>query len=173
MVIHLSSNYCLLILVLLADPRVDKSSVNHTNICGHTALWHATWHGHFPVVKLLITNCRTSWDSIVELTDVRRAMQNDDISPLLIAELTRRQICAIYPSANRVLWPVSAQSDAESGDAECSGPAADDDSREESDGMIGEPVRECAFNLITSFFQSRVFDVNVLRIIREYATYTV
>jgi Ankyrin repeats (3 copies) len=161
--------------LLLADPRVDKASINRTDISGHTALWYAASDGHFPLATLLISDGRTSWNSIVELTHHRRVMRRDQISPLIIAELTRRQMCVMYPSANRLLWPVPVQSDAESGDAESSGPESDadvDDAREEFDGIAdSEPVSECA--LITSFFQSRVFDVNVLRIIKEYATYTV
>jgi Ankyrin repeats (3 copies)/Ankyrin repeat len=152
---------------LLADPHVDKASIDYVNASSHTALWYAAKYGHFPVAKLLINDSRTNWDSIVELTADRRIIQDlqNEIPQLIVAELTRRQMCVIYPSANRLLWPVPVQSDAKSGDAE---------SREESDG-IAEPgpvsERECA--LITSFFQSDLFDVNALRIIREYATYTV
>jgi hypothetical protein len=53
----------------------------------------------------------------------------------------------------------------ESGDAKSSGPVDDDDVP--ADGIV-----EAGCALITSFFQSRLFDVNVLYIIREYATYT-
>jgi Ankyrin repeats (3 copies) len=157
--------------LLLADARVDQASFNHTNASGCTALWRAARPPHYPIVKLLISDSRTGWDSIVELTHDRHIMQHDEIPPLLNAELTRRQMRAIYPSANRLTWPVPVQSNAESGDAESSGPAADDDGREESDGIAeSEPVRECA--LTSSFFRSDLFDVNVLRIIREYAAYT-
>jgi ankyrin repeat protein len=154
--------------LLLADPRVDTCSINRTDIAGHTALWHAARYGYFRLATLLMSDARTSWDSIVQLTADRRTMKRrDEILPRIIAELTRRQMCVIFPSANRVLWPGPVQSDAESGDAKASGlDADDDDAREESDFV--EP--QCA--LITSFFQSRVFDVNVLRIIRQYTTYT-
>jgi Ankyrin repeats (3 copies) len=136
--------------VLLADPCVDKSSINHTGIAGHTALILAADYGRFQVAKLLISDCRTrlSWDGIVELTHINSHImsQRNEIPPLVIAELTRRQMCVIYPSANRLLWPVPAQSGVEYGD--------DDDDREDS---IAQPVTdsetECA--LITSFFQSR------------------
>jgi Ankyrin repeats (3 copies)/Ankyrin repeat len=157
--------------LLLSDPRMDQASINHTRY-GRTALWYAAISGHCPILKLLISDIRTSWDSIVQLTVDRRVMKHDEIPPLIIAELTRRQMCVIYPSANSLQWPVPVQSDAKSGDAESTGPVADesDDTREGSDG-IAEPVPECA--LITSFFKSDLFDVNALRIIREYATYTV
>jgi Ankyrin repeats (3 copies)/Ankyrin repeat len=155
--------------LLLADPRVDKASVNHTDISDHTALWYAASYGHFSVAKLLLSDIRTSWDSIVELIDDYDVVKRRAIPPLIIAELTRRQMCVIYPPANRLLWPVPAQSDAESGDADSSGPADDDEDDDAREDGIAQP--ECAF--ITSFLQSRVFDVNVLRIIREYATYTV
>jgi ankyrin repeat protein len=158
--------------LLLADPRVDKASVNRTDRSGHTALWYAASHAHLSVSKLLISDGRTSWDSIVEQTADRGVMNDDEISPLLIAELTRRQMCVIYPSANRLLWPAPVQSDAESGDAKSSGPAeSDDDARGGSDG-IAEPGPEPECALITSFFKSDLLDVNALRIIREYATYT-
>jgi Ankyrin repeats (3 copies)/Ankyrin repeat len=155
--------------LLLADPRVDKASIHHTGNLGHTALWYAAARGLVPVAKLLLSDSRTSWDSIVELIDDRYVMNRDEIRPLIIAELTRQQMCVIYPPANRLLWPVPVQSDAESGDADSSGPADDDEDDDAREDGFAQP--ECA--LITSFFQSRVFDVNVLRIIREYATYTV
>jgi Ankyrin repeats (3 copies)/Ankyrin repeat len=145
--------------LLLADPRVDKTSINHTDKLGHPALWVADHYGHFPVAKLLINDSRTSWDSIVQLTHDQSVMQHDDIPPLIIAELTCRQMCVIYPSATRLLWPAPVQSDPQSDDAKSSG--TDDDDSGES---------ECA--LIRSFFKSDMFDVNVLRIIRDYATYT-
>jgi Ankyrin repeats (3 copies)/Ankyrin repeats (many copies) len=158
--------------LLLADPRVDKASIDHTDISGRTALLHAARQGYFQVAKLLLSDSRTSWDSIVYLLAHHRSiMWRDGVPHLIIAELTRRQMCVIYPSTTRLLWPVPVPSGAESADAKSSGPAADDDASAGSDGMIGEPVRECA--LITSFFQSDLFDVNVLRIIREYATYSV
>jgi Ankyrin repeats (3 copies)/Ankyrin repeat len=172
--------------LLLADPRVDKASIHLTDAFGYTALLYAVIQGHFPVAKLLISDRRTSWDSIVELVHNLRIKHHDDIRSTIIAELTLRQMCVIYPSANRPLWPVPAQSDADSSDAESdsgdsesesSGPADDDDDdASDSEDGIAEPElpetqSECA--LITSFFQSSVFDVNVLRIIREYATYSV
>jgi ankyrin repeat protein len=167
---HASSNgRTSVVQLLLADPRVDKASIDHTDVYGDSVLWCAAVRGHFPVAKLLMSDSRTSWDSIVDLAHHGRVMKHDDIRPLVIAELTHRQMRVIYPSTNRQQWPVPAQSDAETGDAESSGPAADDDGRE--DGIAeSEPVSECA--LITSFFKSDLFDVNVLRIIREYATYT-
>jgi ankyrin repeat protein len=150
--------------LLLADPRVDQASIN-TIIRGGTALRYAAKSGHCPVVKLLISDSRTSWDSIVELTSHRRIndMQHDEILSLILAELTHRQMCAIYPCTNPSLWPVPVRADADSDADATSGGPGDGDAKEDG---ISEP--ECA--LITSFFNSGVFDVNVLRIIREYAT---
>jgi hypothetical protein len=64
-------------------------------------------------------------------------------------ELTLRQMCTIYPSAKRQLWPVPV----------------------ESEPKHGQELRSA---LISSLFNSclTVFDVNVLGIIREYAAYT-
>jgi ankyrin repeat protein len=155
--------------LLLADPRMCQSYINRTTTSGNTALRFAVRKGRLRVVHLLINDSRTSWDSIVELADDRRIMKRNEILPLIIAELTRRQMCVIYPSTNRLIWPVYTQSDAECGDTKSSGPA-ESDIRDDSDESDVEE-RECA--LITSFFKSDLFDVNVLRIIREYTTYTV
>jgi Ankyrin repeats (3 copies)/Ankyrin repeat len=152
--------------LLLADPRVDKASIEHADEDGYTALMLAARYDYVPVVHLLISDSRTSWDSIVELTDHRRIddMRHNEILPVIIAELTHRQMCVIYPSTNPSLWPVPVRADADV-DAASGGPG---DTGAKEDGIIAEP--ECA--LITSFFKSGVFDVNVLCIIREYATYT-
>jgi ankyrin repeat protein len=153
--------------LLLADPRVDKAYIDHANTSGYAALCLAADYCNWRAVKLLISDTRTSWDSIVELTHDFDIMQRDGILSLIIAALTRRQMCVIYPSTNRLLWPLHAQPDAKSDDTKSSGPAAsDNDARED-----GIEELECA--LIASFFKSDLFDVNVLRIIREYATYTV
>jgi ankyrin repeat protein len=153
--------------LLLADHRMCHSCINLTSTAGHTALRFAAMSRRHSTVQLLINDGRTSWDSIVALADDRYVRKRDEILPLIIAELTRRQMCAIYPSTNRLLWPVHTHADAKSGDTKSSG-AADDDTNDDSDDIA---ERECA--LITSFFKSDLFDVNVLRIIREYATYTV
>jgi hypothetical protein len=153
---------------LLADPRVDKGSLDQTDARNKTALWHATSTYFYAAATLLLHDSRTSFDSIVELTNKNRPYQRDEMLSIIIAELTRRQMCVIYPSTNRRLWPVPIHSAADAdADAACAG----GDATEESDG-IAERVTETECALITSFFQSRVFDVNVLRIIREYATYT-
>jgi Ankyrin repeats (3 copies) len=156
--------------LLLADPRVDTTSICHTSHSGHTALGYAAISDHSAIAELLITDSRTSWDSIMRLTHDRDIMKHEEMLSAITVELTRRQMCVIYPSTNPLLWHGPVQSDAKSGDAESGGPAADDATslREDSDG-IAEP--ECA--LITSFFKSHLFDVNVLRIIKEYVTYTV
>jgi ankyrin repeat protein len=159
-----------LIKLLLADRRVDKTSINHTSTNNSTAVRYASSNGHAPVAKLLIRDSRTSWESIVRMTHDWRVVMHGTILSAIIAELTRRQMCVIYPSANPLSWPVPVRSDAESGDAESgdaeSGIPGDVDGREDG---ITEPEPECA--LITSFFKSYLFDVNVLRIIREYAMY--
>jgi Ankyrin repeats (3 copies) len=154
--------------LLLADPRVDKASMDCADDDGQTALMHAAIGGHWPIVNLLISDSRTTWSAITHLTHHRRIMQRDEMLPVIVAELTRRQMCVIYPSTNRLMWPVHIQSDAKSGDSKSSGPAADDEAKEEPD-VIAESETQCA--LVTSFFKSDLFDVNVLRIIREYATY--
>jgi hypothetical protein len=50
--------------LLLADPRVDKASIDHTDTCDHTALWYTTNEGCSQVATLLISDSRTSWDSV-------------------------------------------------------------------------------------------------------------
>jgi Ankyrin repeats (3 copies) len=161
-----SNGHTAIVELLLADPRVDKACISHTTFYGDTVLSRAAVSKHWSVVRLLIRISRTSWHSIVQLTDDWCVMLQDEIPPLIVAELTRRQMCAIYPPASRLLWPVPVQSDAES--AGSSG-LADDDARDRA-AADGIAVPECA--LITSFFKSNLLDVNVLRIIREYATYT-
>jgi ankyrin repeat protein len=154
--------------LLLADPRVDKASINSTDKYGITPLQHAASYCNFSTIHALISDTRTSWDSIVKLSYGQYIMKRDEILSVVIAELTRRQMCVIYPSANPLLWHVPVQSDAVVVDAESrlSSPVDDDEAREDG---IAEPECECA--LITSFFKSDLFDVNVLNIIREYATY--
>jgi ankyrin repeat protein len=166
--------------VLLADPRVDKASMDHTCNAGHSVLWYAAHHGHVSVVQLMAGDSRSSWNNIVEATKSLRIMAfvRKDVVSVLIAELTRRQMCVIFPSRNRQFWPMPAScrtlSDAKC-DVECSGDGVV--AREQSeDNVLSETPEtdsesECA--LITSFFISPLFDVNVLRIIREYATYTI
>jgi Ankyrin repeats (3 copies)/Ankyrin repeat len=131
-------------------------------------------------VTLLVSTSRTRWKSIVGLlngnilqrwNDTKRAK----VESAAVAELTRRQMCAIYPSANRQLWPtpeaalavtVTVVAAASDSDAEA---AAQD-----SGSAAGEKQQLLPHNaLITSFFGSHLFEVSVLRIIREYAEYTV
>jgi ankyrin repeat protein len=160
--------------LLRADPRVDKDSIDHANAYGWTALTGAGNNGHASVVKLLTNDRRTSWNSIVELMQELHSMRmirdHKDVEPVLIAELTRRQMCVIYPSRNRQLWPTpdpdprSVRSDAQC-DTKLDRNHALFDAETET-----ETETECA--LITSFFKFPLFDVNVLGIIREYATYT-
>jgi ankyrin repeat protein len=44
--------------LLLGDPRVDKTSIDHTDRLGKTALWHASRRGHVSVVELLLADPR-------------------------------------------------------------------------------------------------------------------
>jgi ankyrin repeat protein len=161
------NGHALVVGLLLTGARVDQDCINQVDQNGRTALWYAAAHDSHASVSFLISDSRTSWESIIELVDDWRIMSRAEILSLLKAELTCRQMCVIYPSTSRQLWPVPVQSGG-SGDVAPGDPTQDDEPHRE-DG-IAEPVSECA--LITSFFKSDLFDVNVLGIIREYATYT-
>jgi ankyrin repeat protein len=167
--------------LFLAAPQVSAKSINHTDIVNNSALFYAVFYEHISVTQLLLSDSRTSWMGTVELTIGLNAIEGNEILlDMLIEELTRRQMCVIFPSRNRKFWPIPDPVDVLS-DAKCDVKSSCDGAvaREASDGNVlsetpeteSESDSECA--LITSFFRSPLFDVNVLRIIREYATYTV
>jgi Ankyrin repeats (3 copies)/Ankyrin repeats (many copies) len=167
--------------LLLADSRVDKASIDHTDIYGYTLLMHAVVEEHTPIVELLLADARVDGSSIghvatngytaltlpIDRDDVCAANMliqhaktrfacivqalnsaprlNASIADALISELTRRQMCVIYPSTDPTKHPVP-----------------------DDDGDDGDEAK-CA--LLSSFFSSALFDVNVLRIIREYAMF--
>jgi ankyrin repeat protein len=149
--------------LLLADPRMDELVINHVDIYGQTALFRATNSGHASVVETLLSDRRTWWDTIVKLLTLESDWRNSTDSNskrtgfemgVICTELTHRQMVAIYPSTNPSLWPVAA------------GP---DDGPDAAGDRVSGPV-SCA--LVTSFYNSDIFDMNVLGIIREYAAYT-
>jgi ankyrin repeat protein len=55
--------------LLLADPRVDKSSIDHTNAYGGTALVCAASNGNISVVTLLLADTRVDKASIDHTTE--------------------------------------------------------------------------------------------------------
>jgi hypothetical protein len=119
------------------------------------------------VIKLMSTT-RTSWDTIIAL--VHDSSPDASIKAVAVAQLTRLQMYVIYPPANRQLWPVPAavaavysESDADA--AAGTGPRCGDD-----DALKEEDI-EAHSALLSSFFSWRLFDVQVLRIIRDYAAY--
>jgi hypothetical protein len=153
---------------------MDELAINHVDKRGRTELILAATHGHVSIANTLLSDHRTWWDTIVTLTASNSGWRNSaemkkvnfQIGSVIGAELTRRQqlLCVIYPSTNPTLYPVTVGSG--SGDDNSQIGAVD------GDGGATDHV-SCA--LLTSFFESAMFDVNVLRIIREYgiATYIV
>jgi ankyrin repeat protein len=123
--------------MLLADPRVDTITIEHVDAYGDTGLSLAMQCDESSIAKLLIQYPKTSFSSIVQAADRTRWL-TPFIAAVINSELTRRQMCVIYPANNPELRPV-----------------------------VNDETLECS--LVTSFFNSPLFDVNVLRIIREYA----
>jgi hypothetical protein len=140
---------------LLADDRVDKASIDHASVDGMTTLMLACARNQASVVESLVRNRYTNFDTIAQLlaSDSKSTRHETTHSEsVLYTELTRRQMCVIFPSCNRLLHPVPC--------------TWSNDSATPSD-------RDHAVSaLISSLFNSSVFDVNVLRIIRQYAAWS-
>jgi ankyrin repeat protein len=142
--------------MLLGDSRVDRDFVDHADDKGKTALMHAVVKQHPSIVKMLTSTSRSTWHSIVAakarlesyMSDIM-TLPNIMILSTLNAELARRRMRVIYPPINRQLWPVLARGSESSGNNQ----------------------RHTHSALLQSFFNFRLFDVNVLRIIRVYAAF--
>jgi ankyrin repeat protein len=134
---------------------------------GRTALMYASRQddaagpGPESVLNMLISHSRTSWESIVELLECKYLTGMHDaryttVESAVFSELMHRQMCAIYPCTKRELWPAAAAA------AAVTVAVADSETGR-------DPHAHSA--LLGSFFNSPLFDVNVLRIIREYASF--
>jgi hypothetical protein len=146
---------------------MDDTTINRRDAYGNTALMVAAKNGYAGIAKTLICDLRTRWDTIVDsVNSVNRRWSAVDeskqahVETLVVTELTRRQMCVIYPSTDPSLQPVPA-----------AGSGPDDVPVTVAGDGDGDGDASCA--LLTSFFDSSLFDLNVLHIIREYVTYTV
>jgi ankyrin repeat protein len=152
--------------VILADFRVDIASLDQADDNDTTALMNAAVHNRTHNVDMLLCNSKTSFGNIAQALDWELYMSDDhDIAQMMAMELTRRQMCAIYPSKDRQMWPkataaveVTDMTNANNGDA-------DTKLRSDSADIVHNA-------LLDSFFSAQLFDVNVLGIIREYALFS-
>jgi hypothetical protein len=166
---------------LLADGRVDAATIEHADLDGWKPLMRACSYNHKHMVSILISNPKTGFENIVEALDsscdYNANEDNHVIASMLTTELTHRQMCVIYPSKQRSLRPHASLRARPTGTATVTVAAArqrlSDATEIQSDygpGSASGPGPGAA--LLTSFFSSPLFDVNVLRIIREYAFFT-
>jgi ankyrin repeat protein len=146
--------------LLLADSRVDSASIEQEDFYGLPVLVHAasSMHRRDSAIYTLISNGKTTFAYLIDCLHSALAFVQD-IRLMLCAELTRRQMCVIYPPRNRQLWPnpVHVASVSSTITDQCPSP----------DSCSAAAVGDCAL-LSTSFFQSSLFDLNVIGIIREY-----
>jgi ankyrin repeat protein len=178
--------------ILLADLRVDTSSLDHIDARGRTPLMWAFHLGRLQAASILLSSAKTSCDNILQALNFTTVPQDTGmnsgmmtVADMMATELTRRQMCAIYPPNSHQLWPkaraavtvtvtvatasdnqAQVTADSEAG-SDSEGPAPSVDAghaklnHHESDGHVDNA-------LLDSFFSSQLFDVNVLGIIREY-----
>jgi ankyrin repeat protein len=192
--------------LLLARDEIDVS-LNMQNKDGSTALLLASLYNHEAVVHALISNLKTAFVTIAHCLEKYSSKLSASVRSMMCEEITRRQMCVIYPPRNpssvaSVSVRVSGSRPATSVDqtdnvTHCSdvsvsgmsliavaAAAADSklngimsltrDHDIESESDAGGPdvaaaaasADHCA--LVSSFFKSRLLDVNLLRVIREY-----
>jgi ankyrin repeat protein len=158
--------------VLLDDDRVDQVTLGNArpgsnNGMTMSALMQAAIGNHMSVVKLLLSHHKTTFDSIVHvLQHYSTSWLSDNTVLCMTTELTRRQMCVIYPSKCRPLQQNLIQFEMELLQVQRDILPLESDSDTINVAATNAIESDCA--LVRSFFNSSILDVNVLRIIRRY-----
>jgi ankyrin repeat protein len=138
--------------LLLADSRVDKASIDHINEDGETALIWATREGHSSVVELLLADPR------VDKASIDHANVHGRTVFIYAAENGHTSVVKLMTCDSRTSWSSTVELLQE---LDNNIPI---DRKDVEFVLIAETLEtdsDCA--LITYLFQSRLFDVNVLR----------
>jgi Ankyrin repeats (3 copies) len=144
---------------VLDDDRVDTSFLEYANKNGDTAMDWAACSGSQSAILVFAHHPKTSFRSIAHAITHKNSNLTQDTEDKVATELTRRQMLAIFPSNDRRLWPVPQHQDL--------------DQKTNANNQLSQTGPESVGSgLISSFFSSPLLDVNVLRIIREFAKIT-
>jgi Ankyrin repeats (3 copies) len=175
--------------LLLDDFRIDTAFLDELDNDGNTPLMYTIYFAvhsdygriHSQSVGVFLESLKTSFANILQaLAYTMRKFRYDEMHAdgravmvkMLTTELTRRQMCAIYPSSNRQLWPKARGVNGgctSKREAEAQTEAQPDGMHHDNDNDNGHIDNA----LLDSFYSSRLLDVNVLRIIREYAFFSI
>jgi ankyrin repeat protein len=155
--------------LLLADDRVDCTIVHHADNNDNTVLQLVLRYLDMPcMLTLLLSTSKMPFGTIVEELREFQWFFRDraGYKDIMLDELTRRQMIAIYPPSDRLQWPQRLTMSDTVPHSESDVDGKSDADGKSDRGNVIDIVSGCG--LVDSLFSSKLFDVQVLGIIREY-----